>query len=171
MTQPKGLDFLAGTVAPEVLLDAIRTSQRLAELGVDHALIGGLAVGLYGHARATKDVDILVGDSAFSSTSPFVVYREELHDLVKMGVIDLLSVPPQRPVLARMLQNPTDGSLPVIELPGLILMKLDASRPQDTADIHRLLDLGADESEIGAFLAEHAPDLVDRFAALLDSRI
>jgi hypothetical protein len=34
MTQPKGLDFLAGTVAPEVLLDAIRTSQRLAELGV-----------------------------------------------------------------------------------------------------------------------------------------
>jgi hypothetical protein len=27
------------------------------ELGVPHALIGGLAVGLHGHPRATKDVD------------------------------------------------------------------------------------------------------------------
>ena len=54
------IEELAEVVAPSVLLDAIDTSRRLTALGVPHALIGGLAVGLHGHPRATKDVDFLV---------------------------------------------------------------------------------------------------------------
>jgi len=72
---------LAEVVAPQVLLDAIRVGDRLTELGVPHALIGGLAVGLNGHPRATKDVDYMVGPEAFETTEPLLVYREELKDV------------------------------------------------------------------------------------------
>lgn len=69
---------LADSVAATVLLDAIRTGERLTELGIPHVLIGGLAVGLNGHPRATKDVDYMVGPVAFSSMEPILLYREEL---------------------------------------------------------------------------------------------
>jgi hypothetical protein len=35
-------------------------SEVLAEVGSDHALVGGIAVGYYGRLRATVDVDLLV---------------------------------------------------------------------------------------------------------------
>lgn len=168
--RPSSIESLVGTVAPEVLLDAVTVSQKLTELGIPHALVGGLAVGLYGHPRATKDVDLLVQDSAFEMTEPFLVFRDELKDVIHVGVVDLLAVPKTRPVLGELLQAPTEGGVPVIPLAALVLMKLDASRPQDLADIHRLLDAGADVESIGSFLTEHAADVSDRFAALLDSR-
>jgi predicted nucleotidyltransferase len=37
---------------------------RLSERGVDHAIIGGVAVSLHGPPRATQDLDLLVLDSA-----------------------------------------------------------------------------------------------------------
>ena len=78
------LQALADAVAAQVLVDAIEASRRLTELGVPHALIGGLAVGLYGPPRATKDVDYLVGDAAFDPTSSLLVFREELRDLARV---------------------------------------------------------------------------------------
>jgi hypothetical protein len=56
-------------VAPNVIDDAIEMGQLLAGLGIPHALVGGLAVGLNGHPRATKDVDYLVGREAFEITA------------------------------------------------------------------------------------------------------
>ncbi|MCA9491982.1 MAG: hypothetical protein KC621_18745, partial [Myxococcales bacterium] len=44
---------LERVVAPRVLEDALRVSGALSDLGVPHALVGGLAVGLHGHPRAT----------------------------------------------------------------------------------------------------------------------
>ena len=93
-------DNLVGTVAPTVLVNALDTSRRLSDLGIPHALIGGLAVGIHGHPRATKDADFLVGAEAFDSIAPLLVYREELRDFVRLGVIDLLAVPPDFPSLA-----------------------------------------------------------------------
>ena len=55
---PRSPDLLLldDTVAPRIL-DAMRAaSARLTELGVRHVLVGGLAVGAWGHPRATKDV-------------------------------------------------------------------------------------------------------------------
>ena len=164
------IEALVGVVAANVLMDAIETSALLTKLGIAHALVGGLAVGLYGHPRATKDVDYLVDNSAFASLEPILVYRKELAGVVKMGVVDLLAIPKSRMVLQDLLELPAPGAIPVIDLPALVLMKLDAGRPQDMADIEAVLDTGVDSGEIGAFLALNAPDLGDRFAELLDKR-
>ena len=153
-----------------MILDAVETSRKLTELGVPHALVGGLAVGLHGHPRATKDVDFLVGAEAFDTIQPILTYRKELASVVKMGEVDLLAVPPGRRVLETGLMIPRSGELPVVGMAELILMKLDAGRPQDTADIHHLLDGRASVDEVGQFLSTHAPDVVDKFARLLDER-
>lgn len=62
-------------------------SEALTSLGVRHALVGGLAVGVHGHPRATKDIDFIVGAEAFATTSPRLTFREELADVVRWGVI------------------------------------------------------------------------------------
>lgn len=168
--QPASIEALVGVVAAEVLLDAVRTSRLLARLGVPHALVGGLAVGLHGHPRATRDVDFLVDESAFASTVPLLVYRDELAVVVRMGVVDLLAVPQGRPTLQAQLEVPAAGEIPVIDPAALVLMKLDAGRGQDREDVVAMLDAGIDQDEVGRYLADHAPDLVDAFAELLDRR-
>jgi len=164
------IEELVGIVAPEVILDAVETSRKLTALRVPHALVGGLAVGLHGHPRATKDVDFLVGEEAFDTIQPILTYRNELAEVVRMGEVDLLAVPPDRQVLGAGLSIPGSGEIPVVGVAELILMKLDAGRAQDLADIHHLLDQGANVDQVGQFLATHAPDVVDRFARLLDDR-
>ena len=160
---------LAGAVAARVLLDAIEASQRLSELGVPHALIGGLAVGVHGHPRATKDADFLVGAEAFERTSPLVVYRDELRDLVRLGAIDFLAVPPAFPSLAEHLVPAVPGEVPVIPVEALILLKLHANRPQDRADVVALLEAGVDAAAVTRYLRDKAPGLVARFAELVPS--
>ena len=59
------VDVLRDVVAGSILDRAVDVSRRLHQLGVPHVLIGGLAVGLHGHPRATKDVDFMVGTEAF----------------------------------------------------------------------------------------------------------
>ncbi len=162
-------EALSDVVAANVLLDAIRTSRRLAEIGVPHTLIGGLAVGVHGHPRATKDVDFLVGPEAFESTSPLLVYRSELSDLVRIGVIDLVSVPPEYPSLAEHLEAAEPGTVPIIPAEALVLLKMHANRPQDRADVTALLKAGVDEAEIAGYLRERAPELAIRFAELVPS--
>jgi hypothetical protein len=158
---------LAEVVAPQVLLDAIEASRRLTELGVPHALIGGLAVGLYGHPRATKDVDFLVADQAFERIAPILVFRAELSDMARVGVVDFMPLPPDQPALAAHLRIPDGHEIPVINPEGLIVLKLLADRPQDRADIKALLNAGIDEATIADFLNRHAPVLVARFAELV----
>ena len=111
------LASLTDIVAPNVLLDALEVSRRLTELGVPHALIGGLAVGVYGHPRATKDVDFLVGPEAFSCLEPILVYREELRDCVRAGEVDLMPLPEAYPKLEEDLRIPAADE--VLSLPLL----------------------------------------------------
>jgi hypothetical protein len=158
--------LLGDVVARSILDRAELVSKRLNALGVPHVLIGGLAVGVHGHPRATKDVDFLVGAEAFASMSPLLVYRAELADLVRVGNTDIMSVPPKYPVLFGELR--LDDDVPIISLRGLVLMKLDAFRPRDREDVRTLLT--QDPSQIRSirdFLQSHAPDLVHRLAEVL----
>lgn len=164
---PDPLSALREAVAAQVLLDAIETSGRLTSLGIPHALIGGLAVGLHGHPRATKDADFLVGDAAFERLDPVLVFREELRDLVRVGVIDLMPLPPNHPELAADLGLDENGTIPVIAAEGLILLKLLANRPQDRADVSALLERGVSVAAVTAYLRRYAADLVPRFAEIV----
>ncbi len=127
-------------------------------------------MGLNGFPRATKDVDYLVGTEAFEMTEPILVYRDELKERIKMGIVDLLAVPTEYPCLADQLAVPGQGELNVIAPEALILMKLTANRPQDRADVSRLLDAGIDERAVASYLADNAPTLLNRFAEIADAR-
>lgn len=164
---PNPLASLSEAVAAQVLLDAIEASARLTELGIPHALIGGLAVGLHGHPRATKDADFLVGDEAFERSEPILVYRAELRDLVRVGVIDLMPLPPGHLELAEELGLSVGGAIPVIKPEGLILLKLLANRPQDRADVSALLEQGVSVAAVTAYLRRHGVDLVPLFAEIV----
>jgi hypothetical protein len=59
------LTLVEGVVSDKILRAAHAASSAYTKLGIRHALVGGLAVGAYGYARATKDVDFVVGDEAF----------------------------------------------------------------------------------------------------------
>lgn len=167
MTLAHPLRSLDGVVAADILATAEEVSRRLTVLGVPHALIGGLAVGVHGHPRATKDVDFLVGKEAFATMLPVIVYRDELCDVVRIGTVDLLAVPTNRPDLHLTLALPGVDELPVIPVEALVLMKLDAYRPQDRADVVALLRTGVDLAELRAFLATNAADLLPRFGTLV----
>lgn len=159
-------DDLARVVAPKVLTDAIDTSERLRALGIPHALVGGLAVGLHGHPRATKDVDFIVGTSAFASTKPILAFREELGDIVRWGVIDLLAALPDDPALEHALRLPVAGDVPVVPVEVLVLMKLRARRPQDEADVGHLVTAGLDVRAVLDWLSANAPEHVAAFSRI-----
>jgi hypothetical protein len=86
------VSLLDDTVAPRIL-DAMRVaSARLTELGARHVLVGGLAVGAWGHARATKGVDFLVGEEAFEHQAGGLVTMKYGVPIQVGGVaVDLLS--------------------------------------------------------------------------------
>lgn len=127
------LDALKHAVSPDTLKRAVEVSARLSELRIRHVLIEGLAVGVHGHPRATRDVDFLVGDEAFESSRAFLTYRPELGELVELAVTDLLGVPEALPSLERELE--LNQELSVISLEALVMMKLHAGRSQDLADV------------------------------------
>lgn len=161
---------LAQAVAPRVLVDAAETSAALRRLGIPHALVGGLAVGLHGHPRATKDVDFIVGREAFRTVRPLLTYRDDLHEIVSRGVgqVDLLAALDDDPVLLRALSLPAPGEIPVVPIEVLVVMKLRADRPQDRADITRLMD-GLDAAHLRDFVAQNDPALSPRLDSLLGS--
>lgn len=160
------LDGLRGVVHPDILARTEHISRLLTALGVPHALIGGLAVGVHGYPRLTKDVDFLVGSLAFERTIPFLVYRPELAEVARVGFSDLMAVPRGYPRLEA--EVSLGDAVPVISLSGLVLMKLLAFRGQDQADIEALLrDDETRIADVSDYLAEHAPDLLIRLGQLL----
>lgn len=166
----KDIFDLSEVVSPALLRRAADLSERLRSLGIPHALVGGLAVGLHGHPRSTKDVDFLVGEEAFASSAPLVVYRDELKALVRVGEVDLMAVPQRYPNLREDLRLEED--LPVISLRSLILMKLDAFRARDQEDVRALLSQSPEQvSAVYDYLRRHAPLLISRLGEVLASII
>jgi hypothetical protein len=157
--------LLVDVVAPKVL-DAWRiASAALAQAGVRHVVVGGLAVGANGHPRATKDVDFLVGDEAFRHhEGGFVTMNPAIPIAVNGVAIDYLSPRSDEGHLAGALAG-APGT--VIDAPRLIYMKLRASRMQDRADVVALVKAGLDTDACRAYLSANAPALVVAFDDLV----
>ncbi len=132
----------------------------LDEAQVEYALVGGLAVAVWGVARATKDIDLLVerADAERAATVAKVrgfsleAFPMEFEDGMEMRrlnkidrdgallTVDLLLVgAAQRAVWDGRQRVPFQaGSISVASRDGLIAMKLAAGRAQDLADVQKL---------------------------------
>jgi hypothetical protein len=138
--------------------------------GIPWVIVGGVATRAYMPERATKDLDILVrredGDEV----------RERLEQagytfMTELAVPGFLVRSPEDmeldvilgdyPWLDEALTHPRQdmAGYPVLDLPYLVLMKMESSRLQDTADLSRMLGLASDEEleRVRAVVARYAP--------------
>lgn len=126
---------------------------------VEYALCGGLAVGVHGHIRATKDIDVvlasatdldkasvaLAADGWLQTSQPiefdngFILHRRILAVGSECIILDLLLQPSGDNYLEARLLDEFDGAACwVVSLKQLLRMKKGAGRPQDLADIDHL---------------------------------
>ena len=143
----------------EALVDALDAD------GVPYALCGGLALAVYGHPRATKDIDLLVHptviDAALATARRVgfdiparkmtfglrIGQPREIHRVSKLDpdtgdllALDLLAVNPALEAVwaARQTVRAGDRSIVVVSREGLAMMKRLAGRRQDLADVAKL---------------------------------
>lgn len=159
-TRTPDLSLLEGAVSEKVLAAMRAASAQLSRLGVRHWLVGGLAVGAYGHPRATKDVDFLVGDEAFEHHGGGLITMKPGVPIQVAGVVvDHLSAQPDEAFLTRQLPEPSHPLEPApIEV--LVYLKLKSPRLKDRADLVELIKAGADVARCRAWLRANAPALL-----------
>ena len=155
---PTCLDDLAGHV-PQTFIDGAKAaSEAFRKAGVRHVLVGGLAVGVNGYPRGTKDIDFMVGDEAFEFHGLIVEPRAGLPMRYSGITIDWVSLEPdERIPLEEFLVDAVPNEVPVIEIEPLIAMKLLAGRQKDQSDIVELIKAGADIKSITSFVGDRFP--------------
>jgi hypothetical protein len=165
-----GLDAALSCVGGNVKQAFEKSHERLAEMGIPHVLVGGLAVGSHGHQYATTDVDWLVPDSAFEG-GLVVTFRPGMPIRVADVAVDFL-VPGGPPSVMAAMQEAlavSAASLDRVFVASeelLVWMKLKAGRPKDMVAITELLRAGQmDVEAVHDFLIEAGDALVlKRFA-------
>ncbi len=135
----------------------------LDEANIDYALVGALALAVWGVPRATKDIDLLVRPEALDDARAVARVRGftleaqpmrfsdgmELRRLTKVEsdgaylTLDLILVDENLRSAweSRMALEFGERKLRVISRDALIAMKAAANRPQDLADIASLREL------------------------------
>ncbi|HLF26106.1 MAG TPA: hypothetical protein VJG32_07210 [Anaerolineae bacterium] len=148
--------------------------------GIPWAIIGGVATRAYMPERMTNDLDILVEEARG---------KEVIHRLKIAGysVVSQLSLPGyllrssegvevdvlfgNTPWLSAALRNPRHDPVgyPVLDLPYLVLMKLNAMRTQDWADAARMLGLASevDLDRVRGVVAHYSPEDAEDLESLI----
>jgi hypothetical protein len=122
---------------------------------VPYVIVGGVATRLYMPERMTDDLDILIheDEAAQAYLSLIEQNARRMGDLSIGGtswelpdktILDIITS--ERAWVTTALRHPRTGSdgQPVIDLPYLVLMKLEASRMTDISDISRMLGQASD---------------------------
>lgn len=141
--------------------ELVTVVQALDAAGVDYALVGGLAVGVWGAPRATKDIDILVmpGDVARAKaclrtcgyhlealpmkfSDGMQLERVSKPVGSQLMTVDLILVDSNLEVAWRSRERRATevNEISVISREALIAMKVAAGRPQDQADVVKLTE-------------------------------
>ena len=136
-----------GVVSDQILDAYEKLSVYLNTLGIQHTLVGGLAVGAWGYPRATRDIDILVYQNEVFDGTVFLSFKPGIPISVDGVAVDYLTV--EGLGLRGAIQTA------VVPLPLLFAMKLKAKRPRDDVDLMELLQSGADIKEVDAFLVDN----------------
>ncbi|MDI6813242.1 MAG: hypothetical protein QMC95_14130 [Desulfitobacteriaceae bacterium] len=146
---------------------------KLRPLG--YAVAGGLAVGVYSPERATQDLDlVMVARSQMEERLHELGYTQvnkltiggstwRLPDGREIDVIDISDRPWAEKALQEALTTTFHG-FPILPLPYLVLMKLEASRIQDIADIGKMLKYADSDlrQHVRSFVTSYKPqDLED----------
>jgi hypothetical protein len=139
------------------------------QFSVPHALIGGLAVGLHGHPRATVDIDLIVAAPAltvapvlqvlaalgFRLDLPAVIREWNQHQMIAIwyGNVRVDWMKPVLPVFQHVVDrsesmNLLGAKINVASVEGLILCKLLADRSQDRADVEALIEANLDHIDV-----------------------
>lgn len=176
-----------GTGSHEDLYDRRTSVQPIPKLvsvlgSLRWALIEGVALRAYAPERMTLDVDIVVHEhdsrrarEAFigagyeivgdSSIGGFTA-REDTPDAMPVDVISRSDA-----WLEDALASPRfdDAGYPVLARPYLTLLKLQAGRTQDLADVLRLLASTPPDERASTrrLVATHVPDLVEDYGSLI----
>jgi len=167
---PTTLDDLVGHVPLTFVEGAKAASEEFRRRGIRHVLCGGLAVGICGYPRPTKDIDFLVDESAFDHHGPLVTHKPGLPVSYEGVGIDWVSLEPhERAALDEFLVLPERGEVPSVPVEPLVAMKLLAGRQKDQSDVVELVKAGADVRAIRKFVEHHFPAklaLLDRLVNL-----
>ncbi|MBX0331151.1 hypothetical protein K2Z83_26225 [Oscillochloris sp. ZM17-4] len=140
-----------------------------------------MALRAYAPERMTLDVDIMIhaddeasAKAAFQRagymiTGPLTIGGFTAHPADGSALIDVLAS--SAPWLAEALAAPTPdpAGLPAMPRPYLLLLKLQAGRTQDLADVQRLLrgTSEADRAAMRVIVVQYAADLVEDYDALV----
>lgn len=139
------------------LISALETNE------IEYAVCGGLSMAIHGFVRATLDIDVLIQpeslekayriaaekgfdirglDISFKERSVEIRRVSKIDDNDEVLSLDLLLVTPQVEDVweTREMLDFLGGRLWVVSREGLIKMKRLAGRPQDLADIERLVN-------------------------------
>jgi hypothetical protein len=159
-----------------VALDLIAELEGLIELferdGIDYALCGGLAVAVYGHPRATMDIDILLqaeqlesarrvaGTRGFDVPARTMIFGlksgtpREMQRVSKLDPetnelmsLDFILVGPGLEDVweSRVIIPWRAREVTIVSRAGLVTMKRIAGRPQDLADLAALEGTDGDD--------------------------
>ena len=148
--------------------------------GIDWAIVGGVATRAYMPERMTKDLDIIVhlsdGETVIKRLEQ-AGYRMASH----LAVPGYLMISPDgieldilfgdytwlKKALADPGQDP--AGFPVIKLPYLVMMKMEAQRVRDLGDLGTMLGWAsdADLDEVRAVLKQYAPEDLDDLESLI----
>ena len=157
-------------LSPRVLAALREISHRLREGGVRHAVVGALAVGVYGWPRATKDVDLLLGDEAWDRLpGGDLRARVPLPEEIDGVGIDYLPLEVGGAFLESALDRPlVSEGIPIAPPEVLVCTKLLWMAMRDQADIIEIVKAGLiDRDAVRRFLDEHTPMLLGRWDALV----
>jgi hypothetical protein len=139
--------------------------------GIGWAIIGGVATRAYMPERMTKDMDVIVhqsdGDAVIARLKQAgyrVVSRLAFpgYLLLSPEEIEIDVIFGNYPWLKEALAHPEHdpAGYPVIGLPYLVILKMAAQRPQDWADVSRMLGWASDAEldSVRAVVARYTPE-------------
>lgn len=149
-------------------------------LGIQWAIIGGVATRAYMPERMTKDLDIIVHEkdgegvvNKLQEAGYQVVSKLAIHGYLMLAPdgteLDVIFGKDQW--LKEALAHPKTDSAgyPVLALPYLVILKMAAQRPQDWADISRMLGWAsdADLDDVRAVVKKYTPQDIEDIESLI----
>jgi hypothetical protein len=151
--QPDLREAFAEVLHPEYQRQLDIAIERLRAAGIPFALAGGIAIGAYGEPRGTKDIDLLLPMASWAPGGAAIL-RPPV-DVVDLPKIDLIVMPES--ITALELRALTTSlawqTIPVLSPEVLAVMKLEAWRPQDRADIATLFEAGLTKDLVAEVLS------------------